>query len=192
MWYYAQGGQRRGPVSEEVLRNMARAGELSPTDLVWREGMAEWAAAGQATDFEFGSGTGGGGEPAPPPAAETPASPSPSYAQQTPSYGQPPSYAQQPATPYAPPSAAVEPGGESIPDYLPWSIGATLLCCVPAGIAAIVYSVKANSAKKIGDWAEAQRSAKLAKTWLWVSVGVGLAVLLIYVLAIIGGGLSDL
>lgn len=38
MWYYAQHGQRRGPVSSSDLKNLAQSGALAPTDLVWREG----------------------------------------------------------------------------------------------------------------------------------------------------------
>jgi len=44
-WYYAQQGQRLGPVSSEQLKELAAAGRLQPSDLVWKEGMAQWAAA---------------------------------------------------------------------------------------------------------------------------------------------------
>ena len=44
-WYYAQQGQRQGPVSEEQLKQLASSGELKPTDKVWKKGMAAWEAA---------------------------------------------------------------------------------------------------------------------------------------------------
>ena len=44
-WYYSRGDQQRGPVSATELRHLATAGELSPDDFVWREGMDEWAVA---------------------------------------------------------------------------------------------------------------------------------------------------
>jgi hypothetical protein len=44
-WYYAQNGQQQGPVSAEVFRRLAETGQLQPTDLVWKEGMANWAPA---------------------------------------------------------------------------------------------------------------------------------------------------
>lgn len=44
-WYVGKGGARSGPYSRERLGQMAASGELSPTDLVWREGMGGWAPA---------------------------------------------------------------------------------------------------------------------------------------------------
>ena len=44
-WYYAQQGQRQGPVSEEQLKQLASTGQVKPTDKVWKQGMAEWQAA---------------------------------------------------------------------------------------------------------------------------------------------------
>ena len=45
-WYFAQTGQQFGPVAWSELRHMATGGELSPDDLVWHQGMANWAPAG--------------------------------------------------------------------------------------------------------------------------------------------------
>jgi len=44
-WYYAHGEEQGGPVSPQDLKRMAGVGELSPDDLVWREGMEDWAEA---------------------------------------------------------------------------------------------------------------------------------------------------
>jgi len=44
-WYYAQNGQRHGPVSVEQLRELGILGQLSPTDLVWTTGMGQWTEA---------------------------------------------------------------------------------------------------------------------------------------------------
>ncbi|NNM30058.1 MAG: DUF4339 domain-containing protein [Akkermansiaceae bacterium] len=44
-WFYAKGGAQEGPVDLATLQAKLQGGELSPTDLVWREGMAEWTAA---------------------------------------------------------------------------------------------------------------------------------------------------
>lgn len=45
-WFYARGGtQQTGPVAFAQLADLARAGHLAPNDLVWREGMPQWAAA---------------------------------------------------------------------------------------------------------------------------------------------------
>ncbi len=44
-WWYARGDEQFGPVSAAELRRLASTGSLSPGDLVWREGLAEWAPA---------------------------------------------------------------------------------------------------------------------------------------------------
>ena len=44
-WYYAQQGQRQGPVSDEELKQLASSGQLKPTDKVWKKGMVAWEAA---------------------------------------------------------------------------------------------------------------------------------------------------
>ena len=44
-WYFARGNKQMGPLSAADLRRLAAAGELSPDDLIWREGLAEWTKA---------------------------------------------------------------------------------------------------------------------------------------------------
>jgi hypothetical protein len=44
-WYYTTNKQQRGPVSLAELRQLANRGLLKPTDLVWRDGMSDWAPA---------------------------------------------------------------------------------------------------------------------------------------------------
>jgi hypothetical protein len=46
-WYYAQQGQRQGPVAEEQLKQLASSGQLKPTDKVWKQGMTAWQAVSQ-------------------------------------------------------------------------------------------------------------------------------------------------
>lgn len=44
-WFYAKNGERHGPMPSDKLRSLARSGDLRPADLVWREGMEDWAEA---------------------------------------------------------------------------------------------------------------------------------------------------
>ncbi|OHB67360.1 MAG: hypothetical protein A2V70_06500 [Planctomycetes bacterium RBG_13_63_9] len=44
-WYYAQEDKQIGPVSPAQMRQLAGAGVLRPDDLVWSEGMKQWAPA---------------------------------------------------------------------------------------------------------------------------------------------------
>jgi hypothetical protein len=46
-WYYTKQGQQQGPVSAGQLKQLAASGGLMPTDLVWKEGMANWVPARQ-------------------------------------------------------------------------------------------------------------------------------------------------
>lgn len=46
-WYYTRNKQQVGPVSMEQVRQLALAGQLQPTDLVWKDGMAQWTPANQ-------------------------------------------------------------------------------------------------------------------------------------------------
>lgn len=88
-WFYARAGQQQGPTDVHALLEMIRRGEVQASDLVWNEGMAEWAPAAQVPELShaFVAST-----PAPCPAAPIP---------------QPPS----PATPYAPPPPQPVPYG---------------------------------------------------------------------------------
>jgi uncharacterized membrane protein YvbJ len=74
-----------------------------------------------------------------------------------------------------------------VPNYLVFAILATVLCCLPTGIAAIVYAAQVNSKLQAGDLAGAQAASKNAKMWCWVSFGVGLAVGLLYALVGMAG-----
>lgn len=55
-WYYAKAGEKVGPVTQALLKELADAGELSRTDMVWKQGMTKWVEAGQVTGL-FESGT---------------------------------------------------------------------------------------------------------------------------------------
>jgi len=41
-WYYAQAGQRQGPVDEARFRELLNRGEIAGDTLIWHEGMANW------------------------------------------------------------------------------------------------------------------------------------------------------
>jgi hypothetical protein len=67
-WYYSQGGQQLGPVSEEQLLQWRAAGRVGPNDLVWSEGMTDWVPAGQVPQLQAHAA----GEPAAPVAPHAP------------------------------------------------------------------------------------------------------------------------
>ncbi len=58
--------------------------------------------------------------------------------------------------------------------YMVFSILITLCCCLPLGIASIIYASKINSLQKMGDYAGAQDAAKKAKIFIIVGAVGGL------------------
>ena len=92
------------------------------------------------------------------------------------------------ASPYRPPAAPV---GGDIPSYLWQSIVVTLLCCQIFGIIAIVFAARVDGLKREGDLAGARDASEKAKTWcLWGFIS-GLLVIVLYVLLMVAGGVSQ-
>ncbi len=86
---------------------------------------------------------------------------------------------------------------QSKPDnFLAWSILATIFCCLPFGIVAIVKSSKVDKLWYVGDYEGAWDAAKSARTWFWWSFALGLVFeityLLIYFIAGVAIGISGL
>lgn len=74
---------------------------------------------------------------------------------------------------YTPPPP--QPPISSKPDnFLVWSILATIFCCMPFGIVAIVKSSKVDKLWYSGDYEGAQDAADSARTWFWWSFGLGI------------------
>lgn len=153
-WYYSKNGVQLGPISDNEIRMKLASGEISATDLVWRDGMNDWLPAAKVADL-------------------TPLSAFPVARSTT-----PPVFANGGDSPYSPPTAAYSPmaGGTAIPNYLWQSIVVTLFCCWPFGIPAIVYAAKVDTLRARGDIAGALAASSSAKTWCLVSVGAIVAV----------------
>lgn len=74
--------------------------------------------------------------------------------------------------------------------YLVFSILVTLMCCLPLGIAAIVYAGRIDSAQKAGDYQKAQDAAKKAKLFTIISAVLGAIIIAIYIGFVAVGGLG--
>ena len=75
-------------------------------------------------------------------------------------------------TPPPPPAGG---SAEGKPDnLLVWSILATVLCCLPLGIVAIVYSAKVDTLWTQGRYEESREAASKAKTFCLISLGLGI------------------
>lgn len=130
------------------------------------------------------------GQPGPPPPPQAPgwgAGPPPPDQGAQPSYGppaggQPPSYG-QPS--YGQPPFGSQPfgspAGSPPPNYLVHAILATIFCCLPLGIASIVFAAQVNGKYASGDYAGAQEASRKAKQFAIWSAVIGVAGLALYV-----------
>lgn len=89
-------------------------------------------------------------------------------------------------TPPPPPTAAPA----TVPNYLIPAI-LSLFCCWPLAIVAIIFAAQVNGKVASGDIQGAIDASKKAKLFSFISIGLGGAVILIYiVLTIVGVGLG--
>ncbi|XP_058051495.1 transmembrane protein PMIS2 [Ahaetulla prasina] len=65
------------------------------------------------------------------------------------------------------------------PDYLAYSIFTMLFCCLPLGIAALVFSIQTREANHSGNNMAAQRNSKLARKFSHAALGFGIVLLII-------------
>ena len=142
-WFYAEQGQQKGPVTFEQLQALAGSGELKPTDLVWTNGMPQWAPAGaQAGLFPAGAHQPpppDDGPPAPPPYDEMAAYAADPYAERRrygAGYGGAQSYA-RPA-----PSGGMSAGGKIA---LMGGGAAMLLLFLCCGVVGVMVMANSNS-----------------------------------------------
>jgi hypothetical protein len=164
-YYLDANSQQQGPVEASELTRFG----VSSTTLVWKQGMETWQQAGMIPELSwiFPPSMPAGSPPPPPFSGTTP-----------------PPYASANV-----PQANLNYIPQKPDNLLVWSILATVLCCVPSGIVAIIYSSRVNSLWDIKDYAGANNAAKNAKTWCFISLGLGIVV---FILAFIGGFLGAL
>jgi hypothetical protein len=163
LWYYSKMGLQQGPVPEDELLQKIRRAEIGDTNLVWREGMADWLPISQVPELSTLSSTipapvPQGGEPSPvaPP-------PQPQQSLGNVPLPQPPAYQGNYIAPV-------------IPNYMWQSVVATVIglpfCCMlamPFGIVAIVFAAKVEGLRVHGDIIGATTASNNAKNWMIAS-----------------------
>ena len=191
-YYYVDGNnQQQGPIDAAQLPAFG----VTTKTLVWCEGMANWQAAGEIPELASFFAAKQPEIPAQPQMQQgTPAQPQmqpqaqPQVQPQTmninnfqqtqqPMNTQPPF--QQPNNQQTPPQPA---------NYLVWAILVTVLCCLPLGVASIIYSVKVGSLYAQGDYNGAVDASQKAKKFAMIGGIGGLVFIIIYVIfAVIAG-----
>lgn len=162
-YHVGRAGQQLGVFSLDQIRAMVARGELRADDLGWREGMANWQPLGEIIP-DLGMAT----PPPPPPSAGGFARPP----------GAPPVFGFGGTPP--------KPGNNLVPAIL-----VTLFCCLPFGVASIVYASQVDSKYAIGDYVGAAESAAKSKKWMWWSIGCGLVFSIIYGALVVTGAVSS-
>jgi hypothetical protein len=99
------------------------------------------------------------------------------------------SYGSMPPPPVNPYGGAA-PGGPP-QNYLVWAILSTVLCCLPLGVASIVFAAQVNTKWTAGDYAGAQESSRKAKQFAIWSVAAWGIFAVLYVLFLILVALSS-
>lgn len=165
-WYYSKNSMQMGPVDAAEIRAKLASGEISASDMVWREGQPDWMPVSKVAEFSDSQRVATAVEAAPP------------------SFGAAPL-----ETPYTPPakvesSTAFQP---NIPTYLWQSIVVTLFCCLPFGIVGIIFASKVDGLKAAGNTTEAITASNAARKWITIGAICGVV---IWILAIIMNVLS--
>jgi len=105
--------------------------------------------------------------------------------------GQPPQYGQP--NPYG---GGYSPYGYGRPlnmaarpkTHLAGAIVSTLLCCLPAGVVAIVFASRVDSLYRQGDFDGSLRASSTAQFWIYISVGLSLIWIILVLFLVLGSG----
>lgn len=79
-----------------------------------------------------------------------------------------------------PPKVTITP--PRVPTYLGQAILSTICCCLPLGITAWVFSAQVSKKMTAGDYDGARRASDNANLFSWLSLGVGFAMSVLYLL----------
>lgn len=160
-------GRHAGPFTAMQLADMG----IAPDTPVWHEGLTDWVPAREIAEIAaIMVARQNGAAPAQPCQPQAPA-PVPEYeyvrAQDAPAQAS-----------HAPlrreHNVADTPAEECPPAYLAWSIISMLICCIPLGVVAIIFSAQVKPAWRQGDIAKARRASERAQWCIILSISLGL------------------
>ena len=154
-YWINQDGEQSGPLTIDQLELMT----LSEKTFVWSAGFDDWKPLTQVPELAHLLSTKGqANADIPPVPADEPVMGTPVE----PAMGQPAPAEQQPY-PACPPTNMV------------WAIISTILCCIPLGIAAIIYANKVSKKYYEGDIAAAEHYSEVSAWWCIGTIVAGIA-----------------
>lgn len=148
-YWINQNGIQTGPHNMSQLQEM----ELSDKAYVWRAGMDDWKPITDLDELQHLLA------PTAAPSAEPAEA---AYAPVIPPIPQQPEPVQQAAQPVQVPPVPQE---KCPPTNLVWAIISTILCCMPLGVIAIIYSVKVSQKYQQGDIEGAKHYSEVSAWW---------------------------
>ena len=175
-------GVQSGPVDLDALKQMG----LTSSAYVWHEGLTDWVKITQLPELQGLYVMEGVVPEAPQPEAsvvqEEPIVPDAVTVEQT-VEEQTEQPKPQPQAPYRPQQSLAQPqyAGQQPdatepcpPTNLVWAIITTVLCCIPAGIVAIVYATKVTNKYRAGDIEGAKRASEVGAWWCIAAIILGI------------------
>ena len=180
-----QDGVQQGPMTLDQLRQLG----VKPEAYVWCTGMPDWLPVAQVPEVAALIGEAQNtkheersdepiSEPAPgqtdEAAVEAPQLPAED--EQPAAMPDLPQQALEPAQPqYQPQQAMPQQAMPKMPPTnLGWAIGSMLLCCIPLGIIAIIYSNKVSTSYYNGDYEAAERYSETSAWWCIATIVLGI------------------
>lgn len=180
-------GVQSGPLDLDSLKEMG----LTSSAYVWHEGLSDWVKITQLPElqglYEMTEADLQQVADEAPAKVEEPVAvgepylpePEPEPYQPQPQQEQPyqPQPEQQPyQQPYQPQyvDQQPEPVEPCPPTNLVWAIISTVLCCLPAGVVAIVYAIKVTNKYREGDIEGAKRASETGAWWCIASIILGI------------------
>ena len=187
-YYYVDGNnQQQGPIDAAQLPSFG----VTAKTLVWCEGMANWQVAGEIPELASLFAAKQPEIPAQPQMQPgTPAQPQmqPQVQPQTMNINN----FQQTQQPMNTQPPFQQPNNQQMPpqpeNYLVWAILVTILCCLPFGIASIIYSTKVSSLYAQGDYNGAVDASQKAKKFAMIGGIGGLVFIIVYVIFMVIAG----
>ena len=187
-YYYVDGNnQQQGPIDAAQLPAFG----VTTKTLVWCEGMANWQVAGEIPELASLFAAKQPEIPVQPQMQPgTPAQPQ--MQQQVQPQPMNINNFQQTQQPMNTQPPFQQPNNQQMPpqpdNYLVWAILVTVLCCLPFGVASIIYSVKVGSLYAQGDYNGAVDASQKAKKFAMIGGIGGLVFIIIYVIFMVIAG----